>query len=400
MLDPDDVRVKSRDRNVALGHVDDVCWQGSLVSSLLFSMQTQPAAAQSSRSKVVTKRSPNTQLRRATSESRADRCSPDAGLQGLLMNSVLIDGKAIAEVLRGRVKRQVALLRTNCNVVPGLAVVLVGENAGSSVYVREKAKQAQDAGFNSRKFLLPSNVNQAELLGLIEELNADDSVDGILVQLPLPGHINHWSILEALDPAKDVDGFHPFNIGRLAVGRPALAPSTPLGVVHLIRTVVSDLSGLDVLVIGRSNIVGKPLALLLGDAGCTVTGAQLQTRNLPGLCRKADIVIAAAGCPGLVRGDWIKQGAIVVDVGINRVVDSTGASKIVGDVAFGEARKRASHITPVPGGVGPMTVAYLLANTVNAAVSRRGLSSVASLDVRQIGPSDDIVVELDLEETT
>ncbi|MGY4426105.1 methylenetetrahydrofolate dehydrogenase (NADP+)/methenyltetrahydrofolate cyclohydrolase [Bradyrhizobium sp. JR6.1] len=226
-----------------------------------------------------------------------------------------------------------------------------------------------------------------ELLGLIEDLNADDSIDGILVQLPLPGHIDRWRVLEAINPAKDVDGFHPYNVGRLAAGRPTLTPCTPLGVIHLIKTVVSDLIGLEVVVIGRSTIVGKPLAILLGDAGCTVTGAQLQTRNLPDLCRKADIVVAAAGCEGLVRGDWLKRGAIVVDVGINRSIDSTGTAKLVGDVAFAEASKRASYITPVPGGVGPMTVAYLLANTVKAAVSRRGLSLVCNQEACHIWPS-------------
>lgn len=294
------------------------------------------------------------------------------------MNAIRIDGKAIAEDLRARVARDVALLQAECNVTPSLAVVLVGKDPASSVYVKMKAKQAQAVGFNSRQFLLPSNVGEAELLELIAELNADESTDGILVQLPLPGHINRWRVLEAINPAKDVDGFHPYNVGRLAAGRPALAPCTPLAVVHLIKTVVSDLSGVNVVVIGRSNIVGKPLAILLGDAGCTVTGAQLQTRNLPELCRKADIVVAAAGCAGLVRGDWLKAGAIVIDVGINRAIDSTGTAKLVGDVTFAEASKRASYITPVPGGVGPMTVAYLLANTVDAAVSRRGLSLVGT----------------------
>ncbi|WGR93420.1 bifunctional methylenetetrahydrofolate dehydrogenase/methenyltetrahydrofolate cyclohydrolase FolD [Bradyrhizobium sp. ISRA443] len=321
------------------------------------------------------------------------------------MNAILLDGKAIAEVLRTRVRSDVSFLRTNCNVIPGLAVVLVGEDPSSSIYVKTKARQAQAAGFNSRQFLLPSNAGEPELLALIEELNIDDSIDGILVQLPLPAHIDRWHVLEAIHPAKDVDGFHPYNVGRLAAGRPALAPCTPLGVVHLIKTVVSDLNGLDVVVIGRSNIVGKPLALLLGDAGCTVTGAQLQTRNLPDLCRRADIVVAAAGSAGLVRGDWLKRGAIVIDVGINRVVDSTGAAKIVGDVMFAEASKRASHITPVPGGVGPMTVAYLLANTVDATTSRRGLSSVASLNVGQSGPSsksasNSILMQLDLARAT
>lgn len=290
------------------------------------------------------------------------------------MDAIQIDGKAIAEALRDRVAGDVALLQAKCNVTPGLAVVLVGNDPASSVYVKTKAKHAQAAGFKSQQFRLPGDVNEAELLGLIGELNADNSIDGILVQLPLPRHIDRWRVLEAINPTKDVDGFHPYNVGRLAAGRPALVPCTPLGVVHLIRTVVSDLSGLDVVVIGRSNIVGKPLAVLLGDAGCTVTGAQLQTRNLAGRSREADIVIAAAGCAGLVRGDWLKPGAIVIDVGINRVVDSTGTAKLVGDVVFAEASKRASYITPVPGGVGPMTVAYLLANTVSAAVSRRGLS--------------------------
>ncbi|GLR91633.1 bifunctional methylenetetrahydrofolate dehydrogenase/methenyltetrahydrofolate cyclohydrolase FolD [Bradyrhizobium iriomotense] len=302
------------------------------------------------------------------------------------MNAVQIDGKVIAETLRARVARDVALLQANCNVTPGLAVVLVGKDPASSVYVKTKAKHAQAVGFRSKQFLLPSNVGEAELLKLIEDLNADHSIDGILVQLPLPVHIDRWRVLEAIDPAKDVDGFHPYNVGRLAAGRPALAPCTPLGVVHLINTVVSDLNGLDVVVIGRSNIVGKPLATLLGDAGCTVTGAQLQTRNLPEICRRADIVVAAAGCAELVRGDWLKPGAIVIDVGINRTVGSTGTTKIVGDVAFAEASKRASYITPVPGGVGPMTVAYLLANTLSAAISRRDLSLAMGPEDRHVCP--------------
>ncbi|TGN73417.1 bifunctional methylenetetrahydrofolate dehydrogenase/methenyltetrahydrofolate cyclohydrolase FolD [Bradyrhizobium yuanmingense] len=297
------------------------------------------------------------------------------------MNAIRIEGKAIAEALRSRVARDVALLQARCHVTPGLAVVLVGNDLASSVYVKTKARQAQAVGFNSRQFLLPSHTSEVELLDLVEELNSDESLDGILIQLPLPAHIDRWRVLEAIDPGKDVDGFHPYNIGRLAAGRPALAPCTPLGVVHLIRTVVSDLSGLDVVVIGRSNIVGKPLGILLGDAGCTVTGAQLQTRNVPDLCRKADIVVAAAGCAELVRGDWVKPGAIVIDVGINRVIDASGIAKLVGDVAFAEASERAAYITPVPGGVGPMTVAYLLANTVKAATLRRGLSVVITPEI-------------------
>ncbi|MCK1496705.1 bifunctional methylenetetrahydrofolate dehydrogenase/methenyltetrahydrofolate cyclohydrolase FolD [Bradyrhizobium sp. 188] len=321
------------------------------------------------------------------------------------MTAILLDGKVIAEAIRARVKRQLAFLRANCNVTPGLAVVLIGEDPASSIYVKTKIRQAQAVGFLSRHFVLPSNVGQAELLGLIGELNVDDSVDGILVQLPLPKQIDRLRVLEGIDPGKDVDGFHPYNIGRLAVGQPALAPCTPLGVVHLIKTAVSDLNGLEVVVIGRSNIVGKPLALLLGDAGCTVTAAQLQTRNLADLCRKSDIIVAAAGCAGLVRGDWLRPGAIVIDVGINRAVDPTGTVKLVGDVEFAEARKRASHITPVPGGVGPMTVAYLLANTVKAAVSRRGLSSAVNSKLTHIWPSlkpgsDNMLADLDLERMT
>jgi methylenetetrahydrofolate dehydrogenase (NADP+)/methenyltetrahydrofolate cyclohydrolase len=303
----------------------------------------------------------------------------------LIVSAILIDGKATAETLRARVTRDVARLQGEYSVTPGLAVVLVGQDPASAVYVRTKARQAQSVGLSSRQCILPLDVSEVELLRLIESLNQDDSIDGILVQLPLPDHIDRWRVLDAIDPAKDVDGFHPYNAGRLAVGRPALAPCTPLGVVHLIKDVAPDLRGLDVVVIGRSNIVGKPLALLLGDAGCTVTSAQLETRNVPDLCRKADVVVAAAGSAGLVRGDWLKKGAIVIDVGINRVFDSAGVPRLVGDVAFSEACSRASHITPVPGGVGPMTVAYLLANTVEAMVARRGLPLTYSISA-EISP--------------
>ncbi|MBB4398508.1 bifunctional methylenetetrahydrofolate dehydrogenase/methenyltetrahydrofolate cyclohydrolase FolD [Bradyrhizobium sp. ERR14] len=321
------------------------------------------------------------------------------------MNAIAVDGKTIAAALKACVKRDVAFLRAEFNFTPGLAVVLVGTDPASSVYVKNKARQAQAVGFRSEQFLLPCTVDETELLRVIETLNVDHSIDGILVQLPLPGHIDRWRVLEAIDPAKDVDGFHPYNVGRLSAGQPSLAPCTPLGVMHLIKSVAGDLSGLDVVVIGRSNIVGKPLAILLGDAGCTVTGAQLQTRNLPEHCRKADIVVAAAGCAGLVRGDWITPGAIVIDVGINRVIDSNGTAKLVGDVAFAEVSKRASYITPVPGGVGPMTVAYLLANTLNAAVSRRGLSSAVCPDVGQTrhlteDTVDRVTVQLELERVT
>lgn len=309
------------------------------------------------------------------------------------MTANLIEGKAIAGALRANIARDVARLQAECNVNLGLAVVLVGNDPASSVYVKMKSKQARSVGIASRQYQLPSTASEAELIKLIEKLNEDDAVDGILVQLPLPAQIDRWRVLEAIDPAKDVDGFHPYNVGRLTVGRPALAPCTPLGVVHLIKMVVSDLNGLDVVVIGRSNIVGKPLGILLGDAGCTVTGAQLETRNVRDICRRADIVIAAAGSPELVRGDWIKPGAIVIDVGINRTIDSTGTAKLVGDVAFAEAIERASYISPVPGGVGPMTVAYLLANTVQAAVSRRSVFLLAAPAARPARTSSHAMAE-------
>ncbi|MGL9623205.1 bifunctional methylenetetrahydrofolate dehydrogenase/methenyltetrahydrofolate cyclohydrolase FolD [Bradyrhizobium sp. U531] len=309
------------------------------------------------------------------------------------MTADLIDGKAVAGALRANIARDVARLLSESNIKLELAVVLVGSDPASSVYVKMKSKQARSVGITSRQYQLPSTASEAVLIRLIENLNADEAVDGILVQLPLPGHIDRWRVLEAIDPAKDVDGFHPYNVGRLAVGQPALAPCTPLGVVHLIKTVVSDLNGLDVVVIGRSNIVGKPLGILLGDAGCTVTGAQLETRNVPGICRRADIVVAAAGSAELVRGDWLKAGAIVIDVGINRTIDSRGTAKLVGDVAFAEAVERASYITPVPGGVGPMTVAYLLANTVKAAVSRRSVALAAAPAGRPARSSSHVTAE-------
>jgi methylenetetrahydrofolate dehydrogenase (NADP+)/methenyltetrahydrofolate cyclohydrolase len=288
------------------------------------------------------------------------------------MSARIIDGKARAVELRGRIGRAVEQLEAG-GVLPGLAVVLVGEDAASAVYVRNKSVQTVEAGMRSFAHHLPPDVTEGDLLALVGRLNADAAVDGILVQLPLPRHIDAGRVLLAIDPGKDVDGFHPINAGRLMTGAPGLVPCTPLGAMILARSIRPDLAGLDALVIGRSNIVGKPVAQLLLAAGCTVTIAHSQTRDLPGHCRRADIVVAAVGRPRMVRGDWIKPGATVIDVGINRVPGEGGASRLVGDVAFEEARDVAGAITPVPGGVGPMTIACLLRNTLQAACDRRGL---------------------------
>jgi methylenetetrahydrofolate dehydrogenase (NADP+)/methenyltetrahydrofolate cyclohydrolase len=281
----------------------------------------------------------------------------------------IIDGKAIAEAVRQAVAAEVAALRRDRGSVPGLAVVLVGEDPASQVYVRTKAKATREVGMASFEHRLPATVPQNELLALIADLNGRADVHGILVQLPLPKHIDGITVIEAIDPAKDVDGFHPVNVGRLASGGAALAPCTPSGCVMLAKSVQPALAGLEAVVIGRSNIVGKPMAQLLLAESCTVTIAHSRTRDLPGVVRRADLVVAAVGRPELVRGGWIKPGAIVIDVGIQRVTDSSGASRLVGDVAFEEAAQVAGAITPVPGGVGPMTVACLLRNTVQAAKS-------------------------------
>ena len=260
--------------------------------------------------------------------------------------------------------------------VPGLAVVLVGDNPASQVYVRSKAKQTVEAGMRSIEHKLAETTTEADLLALVKALNTDPTIDGILVQLPLPSHINADLILETIDPAKDVDGFHPVNAGRLMTGTGGLVPCTPLGSLKLIKSVRADLSGLDAVVVGRSNIVGKPMAQLLIGENCTVTMAHSRTRDLPAVCRRADILIAAVGRPLMVKGDWVKEGAIVIDVGINRVDApdlGPGKTRLVGDVDFEAARQRAGAITPVPGGVGPMTIACLLANTVTASCLRRGL---------------------------
>ncbi|HEY8564562.1 MAG TPA: bifunctional methylenetetrahydrofolate dehydrogenase/methenyltetrahydrofolate cyclohydrolase FolD [Beijerinckiaceae bacterium] len=291
------------------------------------------------------------------------------------MAAEVIDGTAQAAALRARVGAAVAGLVAQ-GATPGLAVVLVGENPASQVYVRNKVRQTVEAGMRSFDHALPATASQAELLALVARLNADPQVDGILVQLPLPDHLDAQAVIAALDPDKDVDGLHPLNAGRLASGLPALAPCTPLGSLILLKSVHDRLDGLDAVVLGRSLLVGKPVAQLLLAENCTVTMAHSRTRDLPALCRRADVLIAAVGRPGMVRGDWIKPGATVIDVGINRLPApdlGEGKTRLVGDVAYTEAAQIAGAITPVPGGVGPMTIACLLRNTVEAACRRRGL---------------------------
>jgi methylenetetrahydrofolate dehydrogenase (NADP+)/methenyltetrahydrofolate cyclohydrolase len=286
----------------------------------------------------------------------------------------IIDGNAFSETLRARIGGAVAEFTRAGHTAPGLAVVLVGEDPASQVYVRSKGKRTVEAGMRSIEHKLPADVSEAELLALVASLNADPAVDGILVQLPLPRHISADKVIEAIDPAKDVDGFHPINVGRLAIGQDAMVPCTPLGSLMLIKSIRADLAGLDAVVVGRSSIVGKPMAQLLLAESCTVTVAHSKTRDLPALCRRADILVAAVGRPEMIRGDWVKPGAIVIDVGINRVpAAEPGKTKLVGDVAYAEAAAVAGAITPVPGGVGPMTIACLLHNTLKAWCARRGL---------------------------
>jgi len=289
----------------------------------------------------------------------------------------IIDGKAFAERLRGRIKAAVEALGRDHGLRPGLAVVLVGEDPASQVYVRNKATQTVEVGMHSVEHKLDAATSQDELLALIAALNADETIDGILVQLPLPDQIDSQAVLDAIDPDKDVDGFHVINAGRLATGGAALVPCTPLGCLLLLQDRLGDLSGLHAVVVGRSNIVGKPMAQLLLGANCTVTVAHSRTRDLPAMVRQGDIVVAAVGRPEMVKGDWIKPGAAVIDVGINRVpAPEKGESKmkLVGDVEFASAVAVAGAITPVPGGVGPMTIACLLRNTVEAACRRRGIA--------------------------
>jgi len=288
------------------------------------------------------------------------------------MTAALIDGKAIASGLRARVTAAVRSLAEDRGIVPGLAVVLVGDDPASEVYIGAKKQMLAETGMRSIDHRLPAATSEEALLALIGALNDDPEVQGILVQLPLPKQIDPHEVIAAINPDKDVDGFHPLNIGRIAIGLPALAPCTPLGCVVLAKSVYASLAGIEAVVIGRSTIVGRPLAQLLIGESATVTVAHSKTRDLLGVCRRADLVFAAIGRPEYVRGDWIKPGATVIDVGTNRVIRD-GKRRVVGDVAFEEAREVAGAITPVPGGVGPMTIACLLANTVKAACALAGL---------------------------
>jgi len=292
------------------------------------------------------------------------------------MSARIIDGKTISADLRGKVADAVHRLRRDRGIVPGIAVVLVGNNPASEVYVRNKSKAVAESGMIAFDRKLPTTANETELIDLIAKLNNDEKVNGILVQLPLPKQIDAHKVIAAIDPAKDVDGFHPLNVGRLASGLPALVPCTPMGCVILAKTVHETFAGLEAVVIGRSNIVGKPVAQLLLAENATVTVAHSKTIDLPTVCRRADLLVAAIGRPEMVRGDWIKPGATVIDVGTNRVGGEGGKSRIVGDVAYTEAVKIAGAITPVPGGVGPMTIACLLLNTLRAACAQKGLPAL------------------------
>ena len=288
------------------------------------------------------------------------------------MSASIIDGKAIAADLRARIGDAVATFRAAAGRAPGLAVVLVGEDPASSVYVRSKGRATREVGMESVEHRMRADTDTATLLALVASLNADPAIDGILVQLPLPAHIDTQGVLLAIDPDKDVDGFHPVNAGRLATGMPGFVPCTPLGCTILLKSVHQHLAGLDAVVVGRSNIVGKPMAQLLIAESCTVTVAHSRTRDLFGRVREADIVVAAVGIPGLIQGAWIKPGATVIDVGINRT-----ESGLVGDVDFASAVEVAGAITPVPGGVGPMTIACLLRNTYTSACRREGVAERA-----------------------
>jgi methylenetetrahydrofolate dehydrogenase (NADP+)/methenyltetrahydrofolate cyclohydrolase len=298
-----------------------------------------------------------------------------------MASAALIDGKGFAEGLRARVGAGAAAFAYQAGRRPGLAVVLVGDDAASQVYVGAKGKACEAAGIASFEHRLPADTSEAALLSLVERLNQDEAVDGILVQLPLPGQLDEQAIIAAINPDKDVDGFHVINAGRLAVGQMGFVPCTPLGCIMLLKDHLGDLSGLDAVVIGRSNIVGKPMAQLLTDANATVTIAHSRTKNLAEVVRRADIVVAAVGRPEMVRADWIKPGATVIDVGINRLPPAEGAAKgkLVGDVAFAEALEVAGAITPVPGGVGPMTIAVLLRNTLVAAHHHAGMPAPEGL---------------------
>ena len=295
------------------------------------------------------------------------------------MSAKRIDGKAAAQAIRQRVAELAPTFEAKAGRPPGLATVLVGEDPASAVYVRSKNRASAETGMASFAYNLPDTITEDELLQLVIELNADERVDGILVQLPLPPQIDAARVIETIDPSKDVDGFHAMNAGRLATGLDALVPCTPFGCLYLLKQELGDLSGLDAVVIGRSNIVGKPMAQLLLGESATVTVAHSRTRDLASVVRRADIVVVAVGRAEMVRGDWIKPGAVVIDVGINRVPSDDGKGRLVGDVAFGEAAEVAGAITPVPGGVGPMTIAMLMRNTLVAAHRRAGLKDPEGL---------------------
>ena len=300
------------------------------------------------------------------------------------MAASIIDGKAFAASVREKVAAHVARLKDEHGITPGLAVVLVGEDPASQVYVRNKGKQTVECGMQSFEHKLPADTPEADLLALVERLNADPAVHGILVQLPLPDHMNEDAVINAIDPAKDVDGFHISNVGLLGTGQKSMVPCTPLGCLMMLRDQLGSLSGLDAVVIGRSTIVGKPMAQLLLGESCTVTIAHSRTKDLPAVVRRADIVVAAVGRPQMVPGDWIKPGATVIDVGINRIPapeKGEGKTRLVGDVDFDSCADVAGAITPVPGGVGPMTIACLLANTVTACARANGLPEPEGLTV-------------------
>jgi len=287
--------------------------------------------------------------------------------------ATIIDGKAFSANLRAEIARKVEILKRDHSLVPGLAVVLVGEDPASQVYVRSKGKQTSEAGMNSYEHKFSADTGEDELLKLIDQLNNDPSVHGILVQLPLPDHINEEAVINSVAADKDVDGFHLSNVGRLSTGAKGIVPCTPLGSIMMLKDHLGDLSGMKAIVVGRSNIVGKPMAALLLAESCTVTIAHSRTRDLPGECRQADILVAAVGRPEMVKGDWIKPGATVIDVGINRIEKEDGTTKLVGDVEFSSASEVAGAITPVPGGVGPMTIACLLHNTLQQACRLNGI---------------------------
>ena len=298
------------------------------------------------------------------------------------MTATILDGKAFAAGIRAQVADHVARLKADHGVTPGLAVVLVGEDPASQVYVRSKGKQTVETGMNSFEHKLEADTSEADLLALIDQLNTDPAVHGILVQLPLPGHLNEDLVINAIDPAKDVDGFHISNVGLLGTGQKSMVPCTPLGCLMMLRDHHGSLSGLNAVVVGRSNIVGKPMANLLLRDSCTVTIAHSRTREIEAICRQADIVVAAVGRPEMVTGDWIKPGATVIDVGINRIdapEKGEGKTRLVGDCHFDSCAEVAGAITPVPGGVGPMTIACLLANTVTAACRANNLQEPKGL---------------------